>query len=548
MNCSLTTRRSPIPAFEPLEPRALRSVTPIGPPLRVDGPDFGVQSIDLAANREGYAIAWQGGADAGQGVYVRQYSDAGEARGETVSVRAGSGGEVLGPSLAMDETGDLVVAWVDHAQQGGPWTVTARRFDSDGAPEGDAAPVFTTPTRPGGRPDVAINAGGAFVVAWADVRPGGVTRIDTRSFDAAGAPRGGVHVVDVIPKGQAPDECVPCVGIDDAGRSLVAWSRAAAGGVSGGGAAVVYARRFDASGRPMGGVIAPSSRPVAHQDPSVVMTADGAFAIAWTDTRGGVGQVCAQRYDADGATRGGDLRASLAGENAQRPSVSMDDNGQVLLAWNSRSAYRGDDEIHARVFDPAGRAATEPFRVDTGQLGYQSPPAAALGTAARGMVAWAGYGSGGAGPGVYAQRFERFDHPAVVSGIAWNDQDGDGVRGAGERPLRHVTVRLFNEYGAAAGTALTDGQGRYQFDLLPEAGYYLQFEGSPGERVSPGCVDTGVDSETGRTGVFSVDPSRPELTIGVGFTVIGSSALTGNVSGLTREVFQSLEPIIPGVE
>jgi hypothetical protein len=416
----------------------------------------------------------------------------------------------------------------------------ARRFGSDGAPQGDAVTVFTTLTRPGGRPEVAMNGGGAFVVAWADVRPGGVTRIDTQNFDAAGERRGGVRVVDVIPKGYAPDECVPCAAIDDYGQSIVAWGRTAAD-VPAGGRSVVYAQRFDVAGRRLGAILMPGSSTVAHNDPGIAMDGGGAFTIAWTDTRRGAGQVCAQRYADDGRRAGSEVRASMAGENAARPSLSMDGNGQILLSWISRAPYRGNDEVHARVIDPTGRAATDAFRVDTGGLGYPSAPAAALGTAARGMVAWVGYGAEGAGPGVYAQRFQRFDHAASVSGTAWKDANGDGVFQSGERPQRRVAVRLFNEFGSAAGSVLTDGHGRYHFDVLPEAGYYLQFEGPAGTRVSSAGGD--VDPETGRTAVFAIDPSRPELTLDLGFT-----AVTGNFTGPTRELFQTLSPILDGAE
>ena len=65
-----------------------------------------------------------------------------------------------------------------------------------------------------------------------------------------------------------------------------------------------------------------------------------------------------------------------------------------------------------------------------------------------------------------------------------------------------VAARLFNEFGALAGTATTDLRGAYAFDVRPGVGYYLAF-GSAQTVFSPqfcggdGGVDSDVDPDTG---------------------------------------------------
>lgn len=62
--------------------------------------------------------------------------------------------------------------------------------------------------------------------------------------------------------------------------------------------------------------------------------------------------------------------------------------------------------------------------------------------------------------------------PPIVSGIIWEDTDGDGIIGIGESRLTGITVSLLDEAGAPTGlTATSDVDGIYTFNL-PAAGNY----------------------------------------------------------------------------
>jgi hypothetical protein len=62
--------------------------------------------------------------------------------------------------------------------------------------------------------------------------------------------------------------------------------------------------------------------------------------------------------------------------------------------------------------------------------------------------------------------------PPVVSGIIWEDTDGDGIIGISETRLSGITVSLLDEAGVPTGlTATSDVDGIYTFNL-PSAGNY----------------------------------------------------------------------------
>ena len=185
---------------------------------------------------------------------------------------------------------------------------------------------------------MAIDGSGEFVLAWTASRPGGVARVDIQYFEATGARRGGVHVVDVIEKGKSPDDATPSVAMDGDGRFVVAWSRFGTNDPIDRRGPVVYAQRFDAAGQRLGGTIVPGSRPIPQLTPCVAMNSCGDFTLGCDRRRADRRRFRFERYNASGQRLGGESRA--AGGNAADPSVTMDDNGQFAFAWRSQGRYR----------------------------------------------------------------------------------------------------------------------------------------------------------------------------------------------------------------
>ncbi|KGA15182.1 hypothetical protein GM51_15520, partial [freshwater metagenome] len=84
-------------------------------------------------------------------------------------------------------------------------------------------------------------------------------------------------------------------------------------------------------------------------------------------------------------------------------------------------------------------------------------------------------------PGVNASRVNPtidagFVEPAVfaVGDFTWLDTDRDGIQDQGEPPLAGVRVELWNGSGMVA-SAVTDANGLYLFDGLPEGEYWIEF-------------------------------------------------------------------------
>ncbi|MDG3007510.1 Calx-beta domain-containing protein [Paludisphaera mucosa] len=127
-------RRRPRPrAFAPeiLEARRLLAYVP-GPVFAIDQATAGDQSgartaVDL---RGRVIVAWEAGDGSGRGVYARRFESGGAPLGDAFRLNDATAGDQVSPRIAVDRSGAIVVAWWSDSQ------LDFRRYDRDGTPIG----------------------------------------------------------------------------------------------------------------------------------------------------------------------------------------------------------------------------------------------------------------------------------------------------------------------------------------------------------------------------------------------------------------------------
>ena len=124
-------------------------------------------------------------------------------------------------SLAMDTAGNFVVAWDSAAQDGSAYGVFGQRYDALGTPRGAEFRVNTYTTNFQGLPSVAMDASGNFVVAWgSSSQDGSSYGVFGQRYDALGTPRGAEFRVNTYTLAY---QSLPLVALDAAGNFVVAW-------------------------------------------------------------------------------------------------------------------------------------------------------------------------------------------------------------------------------------------------------------------------------------------------------------------------------------
>ena len=203
------------------------------------------------------------------------------------------------------------------------------------APEGCWSSDQIDVSLEGQNADVAMNADGSFVVVWqADDTGAGIY---ARQFDASGDAAG--DAILVIADGAHQ---YPAVTATPAGGFVVVWEDTAASG-----GPDVLARRFDASGDPLGGAFVVDSTTAGDQmRPDVASDAEGNFAVVW-----GGDDVLVQRFDSGGVRVGPEIIVNTEEqENRGDPEIAMSAGGDFVVSYKL-AEWVGSQWV---TYDPEG--------------------------------------------------------------------------------------------------------------------------------------------------------------------------------------------------
>ena len=116
------------------------------------------------------------------------------------------------------------------------------------------------------------------------------------------------------------------------------------------------------------------------------------------------------------------------------------------------------------------------------------------------------------------------DVTAALGDRVFLDADRDGVQDPGETGVAGVSVTLFDDTGAIAGTAVTDTDGLYLFDGLSPGIYHVAF--SPADGMDFTTRDAGEDSldsdvdAAGVTGAIELGPNETDLSVDAGLVML----------------------------
>jgi hypothetical protein len=406
-----------------------RAQLPLGPEFRVNAyTTYDQIASSIAADGAGnFVVVWESDYQDGDsgGIFARKHLASGAPLGSSeFRVNAYTTGWQGVPSVASDPTGRLVVVWQSDLQDGAGSGVFGRRFDAAGLP-GPEFRVNSSTTGSQSRPRVAMDASGNFVVAWnsVDGLPGSRAKIFAQRYNTAGVPQGGEFQVDgETTQGSSSGATVSA---DPTGNFVIAWS-----GYRGAGALEeIFARRYTANAVPIGGAFQVNSyTPGFQAEPSLAVAADGAFLVVWDGAFGQDGDfpgVFAQKFDASGVRQGSEFQVNQYTTSQQiTPRVSADASGAFTVVWMSYAQDGSDFGVFARVLTRAGTPEGGEFQVNTVTAGRQSYPAVVAQPSGRFVVAWQTYAGGPVLGDVAARRFARdfIFHDGFESGdlLAWS--------------------------------------------------------------------------------------------------------------------------------
>ena len=229
------------------------------------------------------------------GVFGKIYDGVTPVTGDLLINTQTASGQTM-PNVAVGPNDEVVVVWKSYDQDGDGSGIFGQLLDSNGVKVGNEFQVNTYTQNYQMDPKVAASSNG-FAVIWKRNSQGSFTpSIWARTFNWTGTPTTGEFSVDVA---GVDTRCCPSIGLDDQGTIFASWDVRDKDGDGWG----VYARRFDASGSPLGPEFLVNQFTTDGQGASnIKLLPSGEAFVVWTSfSQDGSGAgVYGQRYDANG--------------------------------------------------------------------------------------------------------------------------------------------------------------------------------------------------------------------------------------------------------
>ena len=305
------------------------NAAPIGGPFRVNEYSTSYQSYpNISAVPGGYVVAWYGAGAGGVGMYGRRLDATGAGLGADFQIHTTTT-NIGAPLLGTSATGSFVAVWSGYSGAASGLDVYARRYASSGAPVGSELRVNTSTTGDQYPAAVAMSPNGDYAVVWNGPSTDTYDILGQR-YAADGAPLGGEFRVNETTTGF---QGRPSVAKDSQGNFVVAWETYFLDGSL----MAVAARRYAANGDALGSEFRVNSYTTNHQqNVAVAYDPSGGFTVAWRSLGqdGSSYGVYARRFKKTGEPFGDDFRVNTYTTNSQsRPAIALGRN--VVVTWTS---------------------------------------------------------------------------------------------------------------------------------------------------------------------------------------------------------------------
>ena len=488
----------------------------------------------------------------GTGIYYRVYDRNGTALTGELRANTTIVGHQRDASVAIDADGDFVIVWeAENADSDGSAAIMARRFDSKGNALGGEFRVNSNTTNDQLNPAVAMDNDGNFVVVWATTGQdfSYFNDIHAQRYNSSGDRIGSEFRVNPNnTTGAAGYETNPTVAIADTGHFIVAWDQAAAqqnGVVTD---TTGYFQVFSFADATTVGVLTqvpptPYNSVVTRMERNLQLAVSDnpnqtEFVVVWEalgedDLVAGVnyGIYYAQyTVSLTGVLTAGSFglanMVQFTGDQVN-PTVSMDADGDFVIAWNGNGATpdalnpgnttlladQDTEGVFIRRFSARG-GATQPVtvqsRVNRTEAGVQQFASVGMTRDGSYVVVWSGRGVGDQ-QGIYARRYAETTDTAgpMVTDFFFGDGNRIEANAQVTESLSQIAITFdeamldtgvsgansvtnpANYHLMKNGVELVGGIASVTYRLNPATNKYEALLTFDGDGVTPGVVPLG---------------------------------------------------------
>lgn len=334
------------------------------------------QHPQIAVNSNGdYAAVWSTNLIDGDGFGIAIKGVSGD--GSTwLSERILNGsvdGNQSHPDVAINSTGDYVVAWMSNSpsDDSDGFGIRHQRAKTNGNVIVQNLKTNSTDAGQQRFPKVALAANGVYAIVWESAGD-----IKWRRYNNTGTATGPEVTVNTT---QDSIQGYPDIAMDNAGNVVIVWQSLGQDSDGYG----IYAQRYGTDTSKVGTEFKVHTDSIGHQiEPKVSMSTSGDFVVTWSSfgTDGDGYGVYAQQFLSDGTPSGSQFRVNETTSNFQmHPDVDHSPGGTFVITYASWGHDADQAAVLARLYRIDGTSAGSTVQVNTNEQDFQTLPGVSFG-------------------------------------------------------------------------------------------------------------------------------------------------------------------------
>lgn len=362
-------------------------------------------NVDIATlPNGGFVVSWSsyyGTTDRSNDIFCRVFEPNCSPVGNEFQINQITIGNQTEPSVAAKTSDEFIVAWQGYVSEEDQFDIFAQRMDTNGLPIGNELHVNNKiSSNDQTCPNLTMNNNGSLVIVWESETEPNTTAICCRRYD-----KNGQAIGDEFQVSTENDSRYPNVAIDPNGNFTIVWIEGTKTNYS------IMARLYNTNGIPVSEPFKVNKDKItSFTQPAIVMDAAGCFLITWDgDPKlAGNDDIHARIYEPNGTPAGEQFVVNSTIEKAQQnPQAAVNDSGQFIIVWDSEGDPNvNEKDILGQRFDKDGNRIGDEFRLNSFTDSDQKCPAVTFIDNGSFITVWQSMNQDGSNYGIYGESRE----------------------------------------------------------------------------------------------------------------------------------------------
>lgn len=288
-------------------------------------------------------------------------------------VNTRTGNNQTDPAIAMDANGNFVVVWSSYRQDGDSGGIFGQRFDCDGVAIGSEFQINTETAGNQTEPSVAMDSSGNFVVAWHGPGPD-EEDIFAQRFDANGQPLGNEFRVNSYTDNR---QLCPSAAMNNDGNFVIVWESMNI--PEDANKRSICGQLYNSSGSNLVPEFVVNDEESTCRHPDVAMHNSGRFIVVWI-RESTTKSVWVRHFEADGNAPflSSKVNDEFNFTSLTRPTVAIDAMGNYVIVWDGHNQGDDYDNVYLKRYHWSHAPLHEQYLVNTQQTADQTNPSVAI--------------------------------------------------------------------------------------------------------------------------------------------------------------------------